>query len=149
MTSRAPRGRTFGTSVVDLQTHQVLDLLADRTTDTSAAWMATHPEIELVSRDRGGDYAAAARKAVPQATQTADRCHLAKNLTEAAALTLARCREAMRKQSEAASRRAVPQEARKALTASKKAFSLPTWKPTPDAYAERARLSRRAQRYDR
>jgi transposase len=52
------RGRTFGTILVDLQTHQVLDLLPDRTVDTSAAWMATHPEIELVSRDRGGDYAA-------------------------------------------------------------------------------------------
>ncbi|GHO63939.1 hypothetical protein KSC_028310 [Ktedonobacter sp. SOSP1-52] len=70
------RGRTFGTILVDLQTHQVLDLLPDRTADTSAAWMATHPEIELVSRDRGGDYAAAARKAVPAATQTADRFHL-------------------------------------------------------------------------
>jgi transposase len=143
------RGRKFGTIVVDLQTHQVLDLLADRTADTSAAWMAIHPEIELVSRDRGGDYAAAARKSAPQATQTADRFHLSKNLTEAVELALARCREAIRKQSEEAFRREVPQEARKALAASKKAFSLTTWKPTPDASAERARLSRRAQRYDR
>lgn len=45
--------------------------------------MSTHPEIELVSRDRGGDYAAAARKAVPGATQTADRFHVLKNLGEA------------------------------------------------------------------
>src|SRR5712692_7327483 len=52
------RARKFGTIVVDLQTHRVLDVLADRTADTSAAWMSTHPEIELVSRDRGGDYAA-------------------------------------------------------------------------------------------
>jgi len=28
------RGRKFGTIVVDLQTHKVLDVLADRTTDT-------------------------------------------------------------------------------------------------------------------
>ncbi|EFH81224.1 ISL3 family transposase [Ktedonobacter racemifer] len=77
------RGRKFGTIVVDLQTHKVLDVLPDRTADTSAAWMAAHPEIELVSRDRGGDYAAAARKAVPEATQTADRFHLLKNLGEA------------------------------------------------------------------
>ena len=42
--------------------------MEDRTAGTSAAWMATHPEIELVSRDRRGDYAAAARKAVPAAT---------------------------------------------------------------------------------
>src|SRR5712692_1488218 len=56
------RGRTFGTIIVDLQTHKVLDVLPDRTVDTSAAWMATHPKIDLVSRDRGGDYAAANRR---------------------------------------------------------------------------------------
>ena len=70
------RGRKFGTILVDLKTRQVVDLLPDRTTETTAAWLAAHPEIELVSRDRGGDYAAAARKAVPGATQTADRFHL-------------------------------------------------------------------------
>jgi transposase len=41
------RGRKFGTILVDLQTHKTLDLLPDRTADTSTAWMATHPEIEL------------------------------------------------------------------------------------------------------
>lgn len=84
------RGRKFGTIVVDLQTHNVLEVLPDRTADTSAAWMAAHPEIELVSRDRGGDYAAAARKALPGATQTADRFHLLKNLGEALEGVLAR-----------------------------------------------------------
>jgi transposase len=142
------RGRKFGTLIVDLQTHQVLDVLADRTAETSAAWMATHPEIELVSRDRGGDYAAAARKAAPAATQTADRFHLFKNLTEEVELALARCRAEIRKQAEEASRREVPQEAHKALSASKKAFSLTTWKPPPAPCDERARLTRRAQRYD-
>jgi transposase len=97
MISRAPRGRKFGTIVVDLQTHKVLDVLPDRTADTSAAWMAAHPEIELVSRDRGGDYAAAARKAVPAATQTADRFHLLKNLAESLESVLARHLAAHRK----------------------------------------------------
>jgi transposase len=143
------RGRKFGTIVVDLQTHAVLDVLPDRTVDTSAAWMALHPQLDLVSRDRGGDYAAAAHKSAPQATQVADRFHLYKNLTEAVELALARCRSEIRKQGEKASRREVPPEARKALKASAKTFSLASWKPTPDPYAERARLSRRAQRYDR
>jgi transposase len=92
---------------------------------------------------------AAARKSAPQATQVADRFHLYKNLTEAVELALARCRSEIRKQGEKASRREVPPEARKALKASAKTFSLASWKPTPDPYAERARLSRRAQRYDR
>jgi len=143
------RGRKFGTIVVNLQTHQVLDVLADRTAETSAAWMAAHPELELVSRDRGGDYAAAVRQAAPQVTQIADRFHLYKNLTEAVELALARCRSEIRKQGEKASRQEVPPEARKALKASTKTFSLASWKPAPDPYAERARLTRRAQRYDR
>jgi transposase len=91
------RGRTFGTIIVDLKTHKVLDVLPDRTKETSAAWMAAHPEIEVVSRDRGGDYAAAARKAVPAATQTADRFHLLKNLGEALQGVLARHLAAHRK----------------------------------------------------
>jgi transposase len=100
------RGRTFGTIVVDLQTHKVLDVLPDRTADTSAAWMAAHPEIALVSRDRGGDYAAAARKGAPAATQTADRFHLLKNLGEALEGVLARHLAAQRKRQTATPRAA-------------------------------------------
>ena len=33
--------------IVDLRTHQVVDVPPDRTADTSANWMAKHPEIEL------------------------------------------------------------------------------------------------------
>jgi hypothetical protein len=77
------RGRKFGTIIVDLRTHQMLDVLPDRSADTSAKCQATHPEIELVSRDRGGDYAAAARKASPHATQIVHRFHLYNNLGEA------------------------------------------------------------------
>ncbi len=84
------RGKTFGTIIVDLQTHEVLDVLPDRTADTSATWMAEHPELEIISRDRGGDYAAAARTSAPQATQIADRFHLLKNLGTALQGTLAR-----------------------------------------------------------
>ncbi|HEY6411501.1 MAG TPA: transposase, partial [Ktedonobacteraceae bacterium] len=65
------RGRQFGTILVDMQSHQVIDLLPDRTKETAAAWMKAHPEIDLVSRDRGGDYAAGAREGAPQATQVA------------------------------------------------------------------------------
>jgi len=76
------RGCKYGTILVDMITHQVIDMLPDRTSATSAAWMAAHPEIELVSRDRGGDYASAARAGAPQAIQCADSFHLLKNLGE-------------------------------------------------------------------
>src|SRR5690349_6236092 len=70
--------------------YRVIDVLPDRSAATSAAWMATHPEIELVSRDRGGDYASAAKTAAPQAVQCADRFHVLKNLGEALEGVLAR-----------------------------------------------------------
>jgi transposase len=76
------RGRTFGTLLVDLQSHQVKDVLPDRKAETAATWMKSHPEIQVVSRDRGGDYAAAAQAAAPQAVQCADRFHLMTNLSK-------------------------------------------------------------------
>jgi hypothetical protein len=84
------RGRTFGTILVDLATHAVLDLLPDRKAESAATWMRGHPEIEVVSRDRGGDYASAAVAGAPQAIQCADRFHLLKNLGEVVEGLLAR-----------------------------------------------------------
>ena len=59
--------------------------------------MREHPEIELVSRDRGGDYASAATAGAPQAIQCADRFHMLKNLGEALEGCLARHLAAKRK----------------------------------------------------
>jgi transposase len=101
------RGRTFGTILVDLQSHQVMDLLPDRSVETVSAWMRGHPEIRLVGRDRAGDYASAAARAAPQAKQCADRFHLQKNLGEALEGVLARHLAAHRK-SQALESRATP-----------------------------------------
>ncbi|HVD03260.1 MAG TPA: ISL3 family transposase, partial [Candidatus Dormibacteraeota bacterium] len=77
------RGQSYGTILVNLETHQVIDLLSDRTAETLMAWLRRHPEIELISRDRAGAYAEGARVGAPQATQVADRFHLLKNVSEA------------------------------------------------------------------
>ena len=45
--------------------------------------MATQPQIAIVARDRGGAYSLAAAKALPQATQVADRWHLMENASHA------------------------------------------------------------------
>ena len=48
------RGKRFGSILVNLETHKIIDLLADREAESVQRWMAAHPEIEVVSRDRGG-----------------------------------------------------------------------------------------------
>lgn len=77
------KGQRYGTILVDLLTHQVIDLLPDRTSESVHAWLATHPEIKILSRDRGGTYAEGGRLGAPQARQVADRWHIMSNLGEA------------------------------------------------------------------
>ena len=73
------RGQRYGTVVCDLEQRRVIDLLPDREPATVAAWLANHPEITVVSRDRGAGYGQAASKGAPQAVQVADRWHLMEN----------------------------------------------------------------------
>ncbi len=77
------RNHRYGTIVCDLEKHRIIALLPDRETATVNAWLANHPEIEIVSRDRGGGYGNAARTALPHATQVADRWHLMENASAA------------------------------------------------------------------
>jgi transposase len=76
------KGQTYGTILVDLEKRCPIELLPDRSEETLTAWLLTHPEIDVISRDRGGEYAAAARKGAPQAQQIADKFHLLKNLRD-------------------------------------------------------------------
>lgn len=69
--------------MVDLERHSVVDVLDDRSVESAKAWLRERPTIEVVSRDRCGLYAQAAREGAPQARQVADRFHLVQNLREA------------------------------------------------------------------
>jgi len=59
------KSKDYGTIIVDLERHRVLDLLPDRTAETSALWLQRHRGIEVVSRDRAGAYAEAVIRALP------------------------------------------------------------------------------------
>ena len=73
------RGKTYGTLIVDLETHRIIEMLQERTVQSVETWLLAHPEIQIISRDRTGEYARAAKRAAPQAIQIADRFHLLRN----------------------------------------------------------------------
>jgi transposase len=78
------RGRTYGTLLVDLRNHQILDILPDRKAETAATWMKSHPEIRVVSRDPGrglrfcgtdiGSSSRPVRRPVPSTNQPEEVC---------------------------------------------------------------------------
>ncbi len=77
------RGVRYGTIICDLERHRAIDLLPERSAESTITWLHGHPEVEIIARDRGGLYADAATRGAPQAVQVADRWHLVDNLAEA------------------------------------------------------------------
>jgi|SRR5579864_1533734 len=84
------KGYRYGTVLCDLERRRVIDLLPDRRTHTVVEWLRSHAPPVIISRDRAGAYAEAARQGAPGAIQVADRFHLLRNLREALEHVLAR-----------------------------------------------------------
>lgn len=81
------KGSTYGTILVDLELHKVVDLLPERSQESLVAWFESHPaaevevEVEVATRDRSNIYREGLTKGTPSATHVADRWHLLHNLT--------------------------------------------------------------------
>ena len=74
---------SYGTILVDLNRRCVADLLPDRSAESLSFWLAQHPTVEVITRDRCGLYAEGASQGAPSAVQVADRFHLVLNLSAA------------------------------------------------------------------
>ncbi len=77
------KSQTYGTILVDLERHRVVDLLSDRSAETLVEWLLRHPGVEVIARDGSNTYADGAARGAPDAVQVADRFHLVANLREA------------------------------------------------------------------
>ncbi len=69
--------------MVGLESHRIIDLIPSRETTDVANWLATFPNIQVISRGGAATYSSAATGSHPEAIQVSDRFHLIKGLSEA------------------------------------------------------------------
>ena len=74
------KGQSYGTILVDLETHKPVDLLPDKSAESFAKWLKEHPGVEIISRDRCKEYINGDNEGAPNAIQVADRWDLLNNL---------------------------------------------------------------------
>ena len=46
------KGRDYGTILIDLEKHQVVEVLLERTAPVVDQWLRQHPDIQIITRDR-------------------------------------------------------------------------------------------------
>jgi transposase len=97
------KGCRYGTLLVDHESGKVLDLLDQRSSESTAAMLARYPNVQTVTRDRSDLFANGIKAAHPHAMQIADRFHLHMNLDAAVERLLGRHRAEIARAAVAAS----------------------------------------------
>ena len=144
------KGHTCGTLLIDLERGTVIDLLPGRDGDALKGWLAAHPQVEVITRDRWPAYIQAATTAAPQAKQVADRFHLLMNVREAVEKVLSRVTADVRTANTAVNTLADhPLGNAPAETPPAPAPSPDAKPPTPTEERRRAKRQGRAERFRR
>ena len=73
--------KSYGTIMIDIKTHRILDLIESREYEDICQWLKTYPNLQVVSRDGSITYHNAIADTHPKVVQVSDRFHLLKNLT--------------------------------------------------------------------
>ena len=60
---------TYGTVMVDIDTHRIIDIIDSRENKQVEDWLKTYPNLKVVSRDGAQTYASAISNAHPNAVQ--------------------------------------------------------------------------------
>lgn len=74
---------SYGTIIVDAQTHKPVAILDGRDGKTLKEWLKRNKNVKIVTRDRASAYAKVIQEELPDAMQIADRFHLHHNFLEA------------------------------------------------------------------
>lgn len=122
------KGCRYGTLLVDHESGKVLDLLDERSSESTAALLARYPNVQTVTRDRYDLFANGISAAHPQALHIADRFHLHMNLDAAVVRLLERHRAEIARAAEAVA----TTEAPALTTAEAPAVTEPAPPPSPE-----------------
>jgi transposase len=147
------KGQRYGTILCDLERRLPVDLLPERSAAALKCWLRNHPEVEIISRDRGDDYIKGASEGAPQAVQVADRWHLLRNLRETLARVVDRYQGKIRDAARVASQHLAFQKLETLTSEASSTEPLQNSPLEPDVWTknqerQRQRRARRLTRFD-
>jgi DNA-binding NarL/FixJ family response regulator len=76
------KGKRYGTVMVDIHTNRIVDMIETREYEPVSEWLASYPNLKVISQDGSLTYKNAIESSHSKATQVSDRFHLLKNLTK-------------------------------------------------------------------
>ncbi len=77
------KGQSYGTIIVDEETHKPVALLDGRDGNALRDWLKKNKQVKTITRDRANAYTKAIAEILPDCMQIADRFHLYQNLSNA------------------------------------------------------------------